>query len=144
MHTHRGTRCQIILVHSEKFIICKICPYKELHVHLISDSNVGIFLNANHSQFYSAMLYRRALRELPNNFLVELWPSGTILHGKPLSTMVQVITCRLIDAKPLPELMLTYRHLDLYEEILIDFFSIKCNWKCRLENDNHFVQALML
>ena len=51
VHTSRIC-CQMILVHSEKFIICTIFPYNELHVHHIWDSILGVFLNANHGQLY--------------------------------------------------------------------------------------------
>ena len=55
------------------------------------------------------------------------------------SALVQIMTCRLFGAKPLPEPMLLYCQLDPYEQTSVKFqsryktfHSQKCIWKCRL------------
>ena len=51
------------------------------------------------------------------------------------------MTCRLFGAKPLPESMLAYFHLDAWKHISVNielecyhFHSRKCNWGCLLPN----------
>ena len=50
------------------------------------------------------------------------------------SALVQVMVCRLIDAKPLPDLIVTYCQLNKLQWNLIGqkFHSWKCIWICRL------------
>ena len=43
-----------------------------------------------------------------------------IIVALPLS-LVQVMACPLLDAKPLPEPMLTYQQLDPHEQSLVKF-----------------------
>ena len=64
------------------------------------------------------------------------------------STLVQVIACRLFGAKPLPEPMLPYCQLDLWEQTSVKFeskykpfHSWKCTWICRFGNGWYFVQG---
>ena len=54
-----------------------------------------------------------------------------------VSALVQIMACRLFEAKPLPEPMLTYCQLDSWEQISVKFelefyhfHSRKCIWKC--------------
>ena len=61
------------------------------------------------------------------------------------SSLVQVMACRLFGAKPLPEPMLVYCHLDTWEQVsvkfeseLSHFHSWKCIWKCCLPKERPF------
>ena len=75
-----------------------------------------------------------------------------IVSGIPpevnFSPLAQVMVCRPLGAKPLPEPMLTYCQLVHWEQISVKFeskwiyfHSIKCFWKCRLRNGGYFVQG---
>ena len=53
------------------------------------------------------------------------------------SSLVQIMACRLLGAKPLPEPMLVYCRLDSWEQVSVKFksefyhfHSRKCIWKC--------------
>ena len=55
------------------------------------------------------------------------------------SALFQVMACRLFDVKPLPEPLLAYYQLDLWEQMSVKFeskvyhfHSRKCIWSCRL------------
>ena len=63
-------------------------------------------------------------------------------------SLVQMMACRLVGAKPLSEPMLKNCQLDPKEQNsvkiqskFIHFHSRKCIWICRLENGSHFVSA---
>ena len=65
--------------------------------------------------------------------------SAAYMHQWIGSALVQIMDCRLFDANPLPELMLSYCQFGSWEEIsvkfeseLYHFHSRKCTWKCRL------------
>ena len=63
------------------------------------------------------------------------------------------MTSRLFGAKPSPVPELTYCHWSSLEQTLVNYFfffakyecilSIKCTWKCRLQNGGHFVMVSM-
>ena len=62
-----------------------------------------------------------------------------LVHQWTGSALVQVMSCHLFGAKPLPEPMLTYCQLDSWEQISVKFesefhhfHSRKCIWNCRL------------
>ena len=64
------------------------------------------------------------------------------------SALVQVMACRLFGAKPLPEPMPTYCHMDSWEQISVKFesesyhfHSRMCIWKCRLPERRPFWPA---
>ena len=68
-------------------------------------------------------------------------PSAAYMRQWTVSTLVQIMACRLFGAKPLPEPMLAYCQFDSWEHISVkyesefyNFHSRKCNWKCRLPN----------
>ena len=72
------------------------------------------------------------------------------MHHWIWSALVQVMACRLVSTKPLPEPMLAYCQSGPLKEILVKFESIyktfnwwKCIWECRLWNVSHFVQGEM-
>ena len=76
--------------------------------------------------------------------------SEAYMHWSPRSSLVQIMACRLFGAKPLSKPMLGYCQLYPQEQTsvkflpqLIHFHSWKCIWKCRLQNDSHFVSASM-
>ena len=50
-------------------------------------------------------------------------PSPAYIRQWTRSALVQLMTCPLFGAKPLPELMLVYCQLDLWEQILVKFES---------------------
>ena len=50
-------------------------------------------------------------------------PSAAYMCQWTRSALVQVMACRLFDAKPLPEPMLAYCQLDSWEQILVKFES---------------------
>ena len=65
-------------------------------------------------------------------------------------SLVQLMACRLVGAKPLPDLILEYCWLDpeeqtsmKFQSILVHFHSRKCIWKCHLGNGSDFVMASM-
>ena len=64
-------------------------------------------------------------------------PSAEYMHQWTGSAIVQVMTCQLFGAKPLPETMLAYYQLDSWEQISVKcelkfyhFHSRKCIWNC--------------
>ena len=66
-------------------------------------------------------------------------PSAAHMHQWTGSALVQIIACRLLVAKPLPEPMLPYWQLYSWEQISVKFesefyhlHSRKYIWKCRL------------
>ena len=73
----------------------------------------------------------------PNPYLIS--PSAAYMRQWTGSSLVQLMACRLIGAKPLPEPVLAYCHLDSWKHISVKFesevyhfHSRKHNWKCRL------------
>ena len=75
-------------------------------------------------------------------------PADTYMHWWTGSSLVQVMAWHRTGAKPLPGPMMTYRQLDLWEQISIKFLSKytifhwrKCIWKCRLWNACHLVST---
>ena len=66
--------------------------------------------------------------------------------------MVQVMTCRLFGVKPLPKPSLIYflltigpleANLSETRNKIQTFHSGKCILKCRLRNDDHYIQGKM-
>ena len=79
-----------------------------------------------------------------------LRPSDAYMRHQPRPSLVQMMACHLIGAKPLSEPMLYYCQLDPQEQTSVKlyskfkyFHSGKCIWKCYLENVSHFVSASM-
>ena len=77
-------------------------------------------------------------------------PSARYLQWWTGSALVQAIACRLSGAKPFPELMLPFCHLDPWEQTSVKFESkwkTFHSWKClrswRLWNGGYFVQGEM-
>ena len=77
-------------------------------------------------------------------------PSAVYRHQWIGSALLQVMACRLFGAKPLPEPMLDYCHLDSWEQISVKFesefycfHSRKCIWNCRLPKWRPFYQGGM-
>ena len=73
---------------------------------------------------------------------------GRVTHICVDKSLVQIMACRLIGAKPLSEPMLDYCQLDPCEHISMKILSKynnfhwwKCTWKCRLRNGVHLVPA---
>ena len=62
-----------------------------------------------------------------------------------MSSLVQIMACRLFGDNPLSKPMIVYCQLDSKEHFSVksylklkSFHSRKCIWKCCLENGNHF------
>ena len=69
-------------------------------------------------------------------------PSATYMRQWTGSALVQIMTCRLVGAKPLPEPMLVYCQLNpqvKFKSRYKTFHSWKCIWK-HLRNGGHFGQ----
>ena len=78
------------------------------------------------------------------------WVNSSPLSGWTRSALIQVMACHEFSILPSPETMLTYCHLDPWEQTSVKFESKrktfrsgKCIWKCRLWNGGHFVQGEM-
>ena len=81
----------------------------------------------------------------PESLLNSSPPSAAYMRQWTGSTLVQVMACRLLGAKPLPEPMLTYCQLDSWVQISVKFeskFYHFHSWKgiskCRLPNCQPF------
>ena len=68
-----------------------------------------------------------------------LRPSDAYMRHWTRSSLVSIMVCRLVSAKPLSKPTLTYSQLDPEEQTSIKFETMfarfhwrKCNWKCRL------------
>ena len=62
-------------------------------------------------------------------------PSAVYMRQRTGSALVQIMACRLLGAKPLPEPMQAYCQLDSWEHISPEFYhfhSRKYIWNCRL------------
>ena len=77
--------------------------------------------------------------------LNSLRPRDTYMRQYNTPTLVQIMACRLIGAKPLSETMLPYCQQDSKEHISVKFYlkfksfhSRKCIIQCRLRNGGHF------
>ena len=84
----------------------------------------------------------------PLSWLIEA--EWRIYASVQITTLVQIMACRLIGAKPLSEPMLDYCQLDPCEHISVKILSKcnnfhwrKCTLKCRLGNGVHLVSASM-
>ena len=66
--------------------------------------------------------------------LIKVGPGAAYMRQWTSSSLVQIMACRLLGAKPLPEPMLSYCQLDSvkYESEFYHFQWRKCNWKCCL------------
>ena len=69
----------------------------------------------------------------------DVWAFSVINSSPPSAAMVQIMACRLFDAKPLTEPMLTYCELKPWEQTSVKlewkyqtFLSWKYTWKCCL------------
>ena len=76
--------------------------------------------------------------------------SAAYMHQWIWSAFVQIMACRLFDAKPLAKPMLGYCQLDPMKETSVKFLSKyksfhlqRCIWKYCLWNGGHFVQGEM-
>ena len=65
--------------------------------------------------------------------------TGTSVVWTTGATFIQIMVCRLLGAKPLPEPMLVYCQLDSWEQISVKFksefyhfYSRQCIWICHL------------
>ena len=72
------------------------------------------------------------------------------IHQWDESSLLQIMAWCLTGAKPLPEPMLAYYHLDPWEQTSVkfqskynNFLSRKCNWNCRLLRGAMFVLPSM-
>ena len=77
-------------------------------------------------------------------------PSAAYIRWWTVSSLVQIMACRLFGTKPLPEPMLTYCQLDSWEQISVKFESEFCHfhsrkfiWKCCLPKRRPFFQREM-
>ena len=77
-----------------------------------------------------------------------LRPRDAYMHLQTCPSLVKMMACRLIGAKPLLEPMLPYCLLDHKEHNSVKFsskfiylHSWKCLWMCRLENGGHFSRS---
>ena len=84
------------------------------------------------------------------NLINSLKPSDAYMRHQPRSSLVQILACRVIGAKPLSEPILYYCQLDPKEQTSVKlysnlrhFHSGKRTWKCRVGNVGHFVSAAM-
>ena len=112
---------------------------------------------------YDNTYYRWTVKYLINMFLhilnfveinmlriVNSSPSATYMCKWTGSVLVQIMTCRLLSTRPLPEPILTYCQLDLWggtsaksESKFKTFHSRKCICKCRLRNGGHLSRGEM-
>ena len=86
----------------------------------------------------------------PIMIIASLRPSDAYMRQQIRPSLVQIMACRLVGAKSLSEPTLDYCELEPSEQtsakflsIFKHFPSIKCIWKCRLQNRGHFVSAAM-
>ena len=77
-----------------------------------------------------------------------LRPSNAYMRQQNIPSLVQILACWLIGAKPLSEPMLPYGQLGPEKNITVEFYlefksfhSIKSAWKSRLQNGVHFVST---
>ena len=73
-----------------------------------------------------------------------LRPGDALVHLWIGSSLVQVMTCRLFSAKPLPEPVLLIKPLRIcLKKIVFKYILllIKGTWKCRLQSGDHIFQA---
>ena len=77
-------------------------------------------------------------------------PSEVIMCEQTRPSFVQIRACRLLGTKPLSEPLLDCCYLDHWEQTWVkfelkyeNFHTWKWIWKCHLQNDSHFVLALM-
>ena len=101
-------------------------------------------------QVKSPCQYPWCLTELLVQAINSSPPSAAYMCQCTVSTLVQIMACRLYVAKPLSEPMLDYYQLDTWEQSSVKFYSKykifhswKCIWKYRLRNSGHFVQGEM-
>ena len=64
---------------------------------------------------------------------------GRVKHICIITTLLQIMACRLFGAKPLSEAMMPYCQLDTK----VHFHSRKYTWKCCLQKGGHLVLASM-
>ena len=75
-------------------------------------------------------------------------PGAAYMRQWGRTALAQVMACRLLDTKPLPEPMLIYCQLEpsgqlsmKIESQFLHFHSRICVWKCCLRNGSHLVQG---
>ena len=80
-----------------------------------------------------------AIRQVNRSLFNSSLPSATYMRQCTGSSLVHIMACRLLGAKPLPEPVLGYYQLDSSEQISVKFESEfhrfqsrECVWKCRL------------
>ena len=85
-----------------------------------------------------ALNKKKSLQHIGYN---SLRPSGAYMHQQDVPSLVQIMTCPLIDTNPLSEPMLPYWSLHSKEHISVklylrfkSFHWWKCIWKCCLWN----------
>ena len=78
-----------------------------------------------------------------NKFEVDsLRLSDAYMHQYTRSSLVQIMACRLLCAKPLSDPVMTFCQLDSKEHISVKYY-LKYFRKYRLRNGGHFVSASM-
>ena len=100
------------------------------------------------STWISFSVHSRVLGEMRR---LSAWrPSDAYMRQYNILTLVQIMACRLLGAKPLSEPMVPYCWLDPKKHISVkfclkveSFHSRKYTWKCRLRTGGHFVSASM-
>ena len=86
------------------------------------------------------------IRCLPRRVLYSRFDSMWLWQQTCCSTLIQIVACHLLGAKPLPEPTLTYCQEHISMKLYLKFKSFylrKCVWKCCLQNVSHFIQTLM-
>ena len=95
------------------------------------------------TQFYlpGDKIYASGMQAHLNSFP----PSATYMRQWTVSSLVQVMACRLFCAKPLPEPVMVYCQLDSWQQVSVKFesefyhfLSMKCIWTCRLSKWHPF------
>ena len=77
-----------------------------------------------------------------------LQPGDAYMRQSIRSSLVQVMACRLVGTKPLPEPVLIYSNLKAQEQTFVKlnekhdaFHQRTCIWKCHLQFIGHFVSV---
>ena len=107
----------------------------------------------NYCMWTAGNMGKRAVYWISNSFInilktLTYWGRVAYMCQQNIPPLLQIMACRLFDAKPLSEPMLPYGQPDPEEHISVQFYlkfkslhSRKSAWKYRLRNGGHFVST---
>ena len=86
--------------------------------------------------------------KIRGSYFIEVW---WCIHATlDWLTVAQVMACRRLCVKPLPEQMLAYCQLEPLKQISMKleskyepFHTVNCSWKFHLQNTAHYVEAFV-